>query len=105
MELKHLTQSEFESVRSGALPAVIDFFADWCGPCRRLAPVMEALAERYGDRAVVAKVDVDAQPALAAEYGVSSIPTVVFLKDGREVERRVGVREHEEYAQTLERLL
>lgn len=71
---------------------MIDFFATWCGPCKMLGPVMEQLADRYDGKAVVAKVDVDEQQMLAIQYGVMSVPTVLFLKNGEEVGRLVGVQ-------------
>lgn len=105
MELKHLNEQEFNTVKNGTKPAVIDFFATWCGPCKMLGPVMEQLADRYDGKAVVAKVDVDEQQMLAIQYGVMSVPTVLFLKNGEEVGRLVGVQPAETYAQTLDKLL
>ena len=87
MELKHLNEQEFNTVKNGTKPAMIDFFATWCGPCKMLGPVMEQLADRYDGKAVVAKVDVDEQQMLAIQYGVMSVPTVLFLKNGEEVGR------------------
>ena len=105
MELKHLNAQEFETILQNGQPAMIDFSAVWCGPCQILAPVMEKLAEQYDGKAVVAKVDVDEQQMLAIQYGVMSVPTVLFLKNGEEVGRLVGVQPAETYAQTLDKLL
>ena len=105
MELKHLNAQEFEVILQSGQPAMIDFSAVWCGPCQILAPVMEKLAEQYDGKAVVAKVDVDEQQMLAIQYGVMSVPTVLFLKNGEEVGRLVGVQPAETYAQTLDKLL
>lgn len=105
MELKHLNAQEFETILQSGQPAMIDFSAVWCGPCQILAPVMEKLAEQYDGKAVVAKVDVDEQQMLAIQYGVMSVPTVLFLKNGEEVGRLVGVQPAETYAQTLDKLL
>ena len=105
MELKHLNEQEFNAVKNETKPAMIDFFATWCGPCKMLGPVMEQLADRYAGKAVVAKVDVDEQQMLAIQYGVMSVPTVLFLKNGEEVGRLVGVQPAETYAQTLDKLL
>ena len=105
MELKHLNAQEFEAVKTGSQPALIDFSAVWCGPCKMLAPVLEQLAERYDGKAVVAKVDVDEQRELALSLGISAVPTVIFLKDGKEADRKVGVQPEEEYVQTLDGLL
>lgn len=70
---------------------VVDFWADWCGPCKMLGPTVEILSERYDGKARVGKINVDQDPELARHFGVMSIPTVVFLKGGREIARKVGV--------------
>ena len=70
---------------------VVDFWADWCGPCKMLGPTVETLAERYDGKARVGKINVDQDPELARHFGVMCIPTVVFLKGGREIARKVGV--------------
>ena len=70
---------------------VVDFWADWCGPCKMLGPTVETLAERYDGKVRVGKINVDQDPELARHFGVMSIPTVVFLKGGREIARKVGV--------------
>ena len=70
---------------------VVDFWADWCSPCKMLGPTVETLAERYDGKARVGKINVDQDPELARHFGVMSIPTVVFLKGGREIARKVGV--------------
>ncbi len=71
---------------------VVDFWAEWCGPCRMLAPVMEQLAEKLDGKITVGKINVDDHGALGASYGVLSIPTLLVFKDGQEVERLVGLR-------------
>ena len=105
MELKHLNEQEVNTVKNETKPAMIDFFATWCGPCKMLGPVMEQLADRYDGKAVVAKVDVDEQRELAIQYRVMSVPTVIFLKDGKEVDRKIGVREPAEYTERLDACL
>ena len=70
---------------------MVDFWASWCGPCKMLSPAVEALAEQYEGKVLVAKVNVDEEPELARAFGVMSIPTVVFLKNGREFDRKVGL--------------
>ena len=84
--------------------SLIDFWATWCGPCRMLGPVLEQLAADRPD-VTVAKVDVDEQRELAIQYRVMSVPTVIFLKDGKEVDRKIGVREPVEYTERLDACL
>lgn len=91
MALVHFSKEGFEKAVSSGQLVVADFWAPWCGPCRMLAPVMEQLEQKYGDKAVLGKVNVDEEPNLAAAHGVMSIPTVILFKDGREVERQVGL--------------
>ena len=75
----------------GDKPAIIDLYADWCGPCKMLSPTVEAIAQEYDGKVLVGKVNVDEEPELARQFGVMSIPTVVFLKNGVEFDRKVGV--------------
>ena len=71
--------------------AVMDFWAVWCGPCRLISPIIDKLSEEYNGKALIGKVNVDENPEVAMKYGVRSIPTIVILKDGKEVKRHVGV--------------
>lgn len=87
-----MTSQNFDAIVSGDKPVLIDFFATWCGPCMMLAPIIEEIAEEKVDSLVVAKVDVDEEIDLATRFGVSSIPTVVLVKNGKEVNRFVGYR-------------
>jgi len=86
---------------AGNKPVLVDFFATWCGPCKMAAPVIDELADEYKDKAVVAKVDVDASHDLASQYGVMSIPTVVIFKDGKELNKQVGFIGKEGYQQMI----
>ena len=88
---KILTKADFDSVISAENTALIDFYADWCGPCRMLAPTIEAIAEERSD-ILVAKVNVDNSPELAVRYGISSIPTVLVFKNGELKSKVVGLR-------------
>ncbi len=101
MAIIHLTKDGFDkAVASGV--SMVDFWASWCGPCKMLSPVMEHLADQYEGRATVGKVNVDDEPDLAMRFGVMSIPTVVFLKDGKEFDRKVGAMPAAAYTQVLD---
>jgi thioredoxin 2 len=79
-----------ELVKNAKAPVLVDFWAAWCGPCRMVAPELEKLASSRAGRAVIAKVDTDAQPELSARYGIQSIPTLILFRDGREAQRLSG---------------
>jgi thioredoxin 1 len=89
--LKQFTQTGFDSeVLGAAQPVVVDFYADWCGPCHAMAPVVEQLSSDYSGRVTVGKLDVDSAPDIAMRYGVMGIPTLGLFKGGRMVDRLVG---------------
>lgn len=86
-----LTEANFDTVvAQSAVPVMVDFYADWCGPCRMMAPVFADFAKRQRGRVLVAKVDTDANPALSTRFGIRSIPTLNVMRDGKEVARQVG---------------
>lgn len=96
MELK-LNSENFESeVLNTNETVLVDFYADWCGPCKMMAPVIGELAEELQGKAKVGKINVDESSDTAIEYGVMSIPTIIIFKNGKEVKRVVGVRDKEE---------
>ena len=97
----HFTKDGFDKALSQGKLMMVDFWASWCGPCRMLGPVIEQLDNQYPD-VVVDKVNVDDEQELAMRYGVMSIPTVIFFKDGKEIDRKVGVMPPEAFVQVLE---
>ena len=97
----HFSKDGFDKALSQGKLMMVDFWADWCGPCRMLGPVIEQLAGEYPD-VVVGKVNVDDEQELALRYGVMSIPTVIFFKDGKEIDRKVGVMPPEAFTQVLD---
>jgi len=101
-----VTDANFdELILNGGKPAVVDFWATWCGPCRIIAPHVEALAQEYAGRAIVAKLDVDANRQTAIRFGIQSIPTLLFFKDGKLVDRVVGAVDKKVLQEKLEALL
>ena len=87
----NLTDETFdEAIADGGTPILVDFWASWCGPCRAVAPILDALAQELDGQVRIAKVDVDAHPGLAQRYEVRSIPTMILFRDGTPVERLVG---------------
>jgi thioredoxin 1 len=87
----HVTDETFaELVLNASVPALVDFWAPWCGPCRMIAPIVEDLAKEYGGRAVIAKLNTDENVQVAGQLGIMGIPTLILFKDGQEVDRVVG---------------
>ena len=103
--IKELTQGNFTEAIKSQKPIMIDFWASWCGPCRMLSPTIDSLSEEYDSQIDVGKVNVDEQGALAAQFGIVSIPTVIIFKDGKEVKRMIGVHDADEYRDEIEQLL
>ena len=97
----HLTDANFEETIKKNKLVLVDFWAGWCGPCRALAPTIEELSKEYDGKAVVGKLDVDANPATAERFQVFSIPTMIIFKDGKEAERLVGLCPKSRIADTL----
>ena len=100
----HLNEENFhEEVAKGVV--LVDFYADWCGPCKAIAPIVTDLSAEMQGKAVVAKVNVDDAQGIAGEYNVVSIPTLILLKDGKEVKRVVGIKDKASLRQMIEAAL
>ncbi len=103
---KTLTDGNFqETVLESEGVAIVDFWAEWCGPCRMIAPIIEELSNEYGDRIVVGKLDVDSNPEVSMKYGIRSIPTILVLKNGEVVDKHVGVTTKQALAAKIEKQL
>ena len=99
-----LTASNFESTIASGV-CLVDFWAPWCGPCRMVAPVIEELAADYDGKAKICKVNTDEEQDLSVKFGIRSIPTILFLKDGKVVDQMVGAAAKQTFAQKLDALL
>jgi len=101
-----ITDAEFENeILSADKPVVVDFWATWCKPCLQVAPIVEEVAEEYDGRAIVAKLDVQANQGTAVKYGIQSIPTLLFIKEGREADRIQGRADKAKITAKLDALL
>ena len=106
MATKQVTDDNFENeVLKSEKPVLVDFWAEWCGPCRMLGPIIEEVSKDYEGKAVVGKLDVDANQEFAAKFGVRNIPTVLIFDKGELVNRQVGVSPKNVYSESLDALL
>jgi thioredoxin 1 len=102
--VKEVTDSSFENeVLQSKKPVLVDFWAEWCGPCRMLAPTIEAIADQYSESAAVVKLNVDDNPSTSEAYGIRSIPTLIVFSEGKEVERVIGATSKESISRMIEK--
>ena len=103
---ENVNDENFESiVLKAEKPVLIDFWAEWCGPCKMLTPTIDVISEEYKDTSVIAKVNVDEAPSIASNYGIRSIPCLLFFNKGKVVEQRVGAISKEEITLILDKLI
>ena len=101
-----VTESNFEElVLKSDKPVLLDFWAEWCGPCRVIAPYVKEISEEFEGRAVVGKVDVDSNPGISAKYGIRNIPTILFIRDGEVADKQVGAVPKKNLVEKLNALL
>jgi thioredoxin 1 len=102
----HVTSSSWnEDVLTSDLPVLVDFWAEWCGPCRMVGPAVEQLSQTMSDKIKVAKVNVDENKEIAMRYGIRSIPSLVLFKDGKEIARTIGAASKDKYQKFVEESL
>lgn len=100
-----ITDSNFKEILAQGKPVVMDFWAPWCGPCKMVSPIIDELAEAYEGRVIIGKCDVDENNDVAMEFGIRNIPTVIFFKDGVQVDKQVGSAPKPQYVAKIEALL
>ena len=104
--VQNVTDADFEkNIMQGGKPALVDFWAPWCGPCRIIGPIVEELAPTYQGRAIIAKMNVDDNPMVAQKFGITSIPTLLMFKNGKLVDRMVGAMPKGELQKFIDRNL
>jgi len=106
MSLAHFTDGNFKAeVLESRLPVLVDFWATWCGPCKMIAPIVEELAKEYAHKMKIGKLNVEESPRVASQYGVMSIPTLIFFKDGRVMDQVAGALNKSDLKKRIEEYL
>lgn len=100
-----VTDENFEELLNSGNPMVLDFWAEWCGPCRMVSPIIDELASEYEGRVIIGKVDVDSNNDVVGQFGIRNIPTVLFFKDGKLVDKQVGVTQKSAFVTKIDALL
>ncbi|MDR3137918.1 MAG: thioredoxin [Tannerellaceae bacterium] len=103
--VQHITEANFEGLLAQDKPVILDFWAEWCGPCRMITPVIEELAQLYDDKVIVGKVSVDENDALTERFAIRNVPTVLFLRGGVVVDKIVGAATKDAFIQKIDALL
>ena len=105
-DISEVTDQSFESdVLQSETPILIDFWAEWCAPCRQIAPILKELADTYGDRVKIAKLDIDSNPNTPGQYGIRAIPTILAFKGGQVVQQIQGARPKADFEGLIEELI
>jgi len=100
-----ITDSNFDELLKSGKPLVVDFWAEWCGPCKMIGPIVEDLSHEYEDKVIIGKLDVDENNDVTTRYGIRNIPTILFFKDGVQVDKQVGATQKSVMVQKIEALL
>ena len=100
-----ITDSSFDELLGSGLPLVVDFWAEWCGPCKMIAPVVEELSGEYSGKVNIGKIDVDENNEISSRFGIRNIPTILFFKNGQLVDKQVGATQKSALVQKIEALL
>jgi len=100
-----ITDSTIDEILNSGKPVVIDFWAEWCGPCRMVSPIIDELADEYADQVIVGKVDTESNDDITSKYGIRNIPTILFIKNGEVVDKQVGATQKSVLVEKINKIL